>query len=108
MDDQPGEDIVVAKLKPEFPTKHREWREVLRDVHAVRGGLDRTSSGDSSAYEALERLQQDVRSEMNSRIAAESHAKALWSYRNEELLRMNLRLKDENVRLREELDNLRP
>jgi hypothetical protein len=86
------EDFAAAKLKPATDIKHREWREVLRDVQAVREGLDGTSSGDSSAYEALERLKQDIRSGINSR---------KWGARPDDLLADVLRLQIENGRLRE-------
>lgn len=93
------EDFAAAKLKPATDIKHREWREVLRDVQAVREGLDGTSSSDSSAYEALERLKQDIRSGISSR---------KWGARPEELLADVLRLQVENERLREELAKFRP
>jgi hypothetical protein len=62
-----------------LPTEHAEWREVLRDAQTVREGLDGTSSGDPSPYEALERLKQDVRLGKNSRAWAETSAKQAWA-----------------------------
>ena len=48
-------------------------------MQTVREGLDGTSSGDPSPYEALERLKQDVRLEKNSRAWAETSAKQAWA-----------------------------
>lgn len=93
------EDLAAAKLKPATDIKHREWSAVLHDVQAVREGLDGTFGGNSAAYEALERLKQDIRSGINSR---------KWGARPEELLAEVWQLQGENERLREELAKLRP
>ena len=68
-------------------------------MQAVREGLDGTSSGGSAAYEALERLKQDVRLEKNAREAAEVAA-VKYRRSNELVSREALQLEEENERLR--------
>jgi predicted nucleic acid-binding Zn-ribbon protein len=105
MDDQRSEledaveDWAAAKLKPATDIKHREWREVLRDVQAVREGLDGTSSSDSSAYEALARLKQGHPfGDQLAEVGPEAR----------EATRRRTAAAGENERLREELAKFRP